>query len=350
MSYTIDFLAVENEDSDSTKSGDAIAMKFLVPGEARHRIVIIDSGYSLTGQQMVDHIKSYYSATHVDLVISTHPDVDHINGLKTILEQLSVGELMMHLPWDHRTDAYKISNYEAIVDLYQLATSKNIPVTEPFTGQERFSSTIRILGPNRVRYESLLDQMISEAVSGTEQARFSALRGSGVIVKATRVLDKVLAAFPFETLGDDDDASPRNQSSVITLLEIDGGRKLFTGDAGIESLNQALDYYEGAVGPIVTKPINFFQAPHHGSKHNLGKTVLNRLFGEPAAPRGTFTSYISSAKASEKHPSPKVSNAIGRRGGTVFATEGNGLCHGDWTGRNWTTATPLGPLEEDDEA
>jgi len=351
MTYVIDFLAVENEDSDSTKSGDAIAMQFQVPGETRPRVVVIDGGYTAIGQQLVEHIQKHYRTTHVDLVISTHPDKDHLNGLKTVLDQLSVGELMMHLPWAHRPDAaHELSNYEAIVELYGIAAQKGVLVTEPFTGEERFAGSIRIMGPTRARYSQLLDQMITEAVDGVETARLGFnSKGHVLLASARKVLDKVLAYFPVETLGDDDDASPRNQSSVITLLGLDDKRFLFTGDAGIESLGYAGDYYEATVGPFSTAPITFFQAPHHGSKHNLGKTILNRFFGEPTSPFGTFTAFISSAKASEKHPSPKITNALGRRGGSVYVTEGQGIAHGNYAGRaGWGPLSPLAPLEEGD--
>ncbi|MHB9004811.1 MAG: ComEC/Rec2 family competence protein, partial [Coriobacteriia bacterium] len=302
------------------------------------------------GQKLVDHIKTHYGTTHVDLVVSTHPDVDHINGLKTVLEQCSVGELLMHLPHLRRPrDASNLTNYEAIVELHDLAIAKGIPVTEPFTGVERFSGTIRILGPSELRYEVLLDTMISEAVSGAEKARFQAQGRGGLMVMASRVLERALASFPIETLGDDDDTNPRNQSSAITLLDVDDQRFLFTGDTGIESLDMAADYYEATVGSFQSQPLAFFQAPHHGSKHNLGKTILNRIFGEPGLAFGSPTAFISSAKASEKHPSPKVTNALGRRGAKVFVTEGNAICHGAWAGRaGWTPITPLAPLEEDD--
>jgi beta-lactamase superfamily II metal-dependent hydrolase len=352
VTYVIDFLAVESESSDSTKSGDAIAAQFLVPGEARQRVVVIDSGYAPIGQKMVDHIVAHYGTTHVDLVISTHPDKDHLNGLKTVLEQLTVGELMMHLPWVHRpSDAHELSNYEAIVELYDLAIEKGIRVTEPFTGEKRFSDSVRIMGPTPARYVGLLEQMIVEAVDGVEKARFALSSNSSNVLLAAgrRVLEKVLTYFPFETLGDDDDASPRNQSSSITLLNVDDKRFLFTGDAGIESLAQAADEYEATFGTFSVAPLHFFQAPHHGSKHNLGKTVLNRLFGEPDSGFDEFTAFISSAKASEKHPSPKVTNALGRRGGRVFVTEGNSIVHGNWAGRSgYSSISPLAPLDEED--
>jgi beta-lactamase superfamily II metal-dependent hydrolase len=350
--YEIDFLPVENEDQSSTHSGDAIAMRITVPGEARPRVVVVDGGYAATGVQLAEHIAEYYDSDHVDLVVSTHPDVDHINGLKPLFEQLSVGELLLHQPWLYRPhDWDAISNSQAIVDLYDLAVSRGVAVSEPFTGVQRFGGAITILGPSKERYVELLDTMVSEALSGTEAMRKAApVVGGGLMIKATRVLERVLALFPVETLGDDDDDSPRNQSSAITLVQTDGKRMLLTGDAGIASLDAAADFYEALAGNFTTTPLDLFQAPHHGSKHNLGPTILNRIIGRPGAAYGATTAIASSAKSSEKHPSPKVTNALGRRGATVAVTEGSAVCY--WsvgTSRpGWGPITPVGPLEEDE--
>ena len=110
------------------------------------------------------------------------------------------------------------------------------------------------------------------------------------------------------------------------------------------------DEYERIVGPINSNPLSFLQAPHHGSKHNVGPTVLSRILGAPGSGFTTTTAFISSARASEKHPSPKVVNALIRRGAKVFATEGSGIYHHNaGTLRpGWSPITPLPPLDETD--
>lgn len=351
--FEIDVLAVENSDNASTKSGDAIAVN-LTLNSGTQFVAIIDGGYIATGQNLVDLVEERYNTTHVDLVINTHPDKDHINGLKTVLEECTVTELMMHLPWNHTSGWKDLSNIEAVVDLYDLAISKGVTVTEPFTGLTRADGAIRIAGPTRERYDILIEDAVQEERSGIAASRRSAAFGSGstLVATAKRVLEKVLTYFPFETLTDVDDTSPRNQTSVITILQIDGKRVLFTGDAGIESLAQAASHYEAHVGDFSTTPLTHFQAPHHGSHHNLGPTILNRIVGaKDTAGFGSTQAIVSSAKLSEKHPSPKVTNAMGRRGATVYATEGNGIWfHSPGMSRlGWGNAPTVGPLEESDD-
>lgn len=349
--YTIDFLAVENDDSNSTKSGDAIVLNFTAPGSAHDAVVVIDGGYTATGQQIVDHVDRYCETDYIDLVVCTHPDSDHLNGLLTVLENARVGELMMHTPWVYTHEAGVLGNYDNIVALYDLAISKGITVTQPFTGVTRFGGAFKILGPTEQRYIELLADAIEEERSGTAAARRGiALSGGALLTRARNLVERAVALMPFETLTDVDDTSPRNQTSAITLLDVDGHRHLLTGDAGIASLNAAVDEYERTVGPISGSPLCFFQAPHHGSKHNVGPTVLSRILGAPGNTFSDTSAFISSARASEKHPSPKVVNALIRRGARVFATEGHGIYHhsAGVVRAGWSPITPLPPLDETD--
>src|SRR6266496_3776525 len=99
--YEVDFLPVESEAGPGSKSGDAIAIRWRQPVTEENMVVVIDSGFTDVGDVMADHIKKYYSTTYVDLVISTHPDADHINGIARLLERLTVRELLLHQPRLH---------------------------------------------------------------------------------------------------------------------------------------------------------------------------------------------------------------------------------------------------------
>src|SRR3954452_12066106 len=113
--YELDLLPVEGSGIGG-KSGDAITARFTTP-TGRQAVVVVDGGFTDDGERVVDHIQSYYGTSTVDLVISTHPDADHINGLATVLTELDVTELMVHQPWLHTTDASEFSNIEAIEKL-----------------------------------------------------------------------------------------------------------------------------------------------------------------------------------------------------------------------------------------
>ncbi|MFC8391122.1 ComEC/Rec2 family competence protein [Streptomyces sp. NPDC057238] len=344
--YEVDFLPVESESGPGSKSGDAIALRFTVEAEQRNAVVVIDGGFSYIGENLADHIAEYYETDVVDLIVSTHPDADHLNGISTLIEKVQAKELLIHQPRLHTYDVSDFSNLEALDSLISLAKSRSIPITEPFTGLSRFGGQFSVLGPTRSYYEKLLEQHLTEARSGLSHASkatfSSAVRG---------LLSKTLSYLPIETLSDDVETSPRNNTSVISLLRVGTSRLMFTGDAGIPALDAACDEYERTIGNFSSAPLDFFQAPHHGSRRNLGPTVLDRILGERGAPYSDVASFISSAKISEKHPSPKVVNALTRRGCQVFATEGRTITHSHAapTRHNWTTLTPFGPLSEDDD-
>lgn len=204
-------------------------------------------------------------------MISTHPDQDHINGLTTIMDELSVGELLIHRPHDHTARSIdEFGNIEVVDALIALAEESGVTVTEPFAGLTRFGGQIRVLGPTLARYEDMLNQHLDEVESGTAATRVSKASFSASLAsKAVDWLDRTISYLPIETLQEGGETGPRNNMSVVTLLSSSGERVLLTGDAGIDALNEAIDEYEARVAAVPDVQMSVFQAPHHGSKHNL---------------------------------------------------------------------------------
>ncbi len=337
MGYELDFLGV----GDESKSGDAIALRFgNLHGERQEQtVVVIDGGFKSTGDSLVKHIRSHYGTGLVDIVISTHPDQDHINGLETLLTELTVGELWIHQPWNHNKNlAEKFSdgrvtdnslgerlkeNLEKAWSLIKLAERKGVKVREPFTGLQDASGLLKVLGPSQSYYEELLpdfDGMPTRAAEGLDA--FTSLIKSFVAK-----LQRFFATWGEDQLDDDAITSARNNSSVITQLIIGDRRLVFTADAGIQALEHAADQIEACVSGA---QLRFIQVPHHGSRRNVGPSVLNRLIGCPVGhgESRSITAIASTAKASEpKHPRKAVLNAFTHRGVGVLATRGSGICH-----------------------
>jgi glyoxylase-like metal-dependent hydrolase (beta-lactamase superfamily II) len=93
--YEVDFFPVGSGD----KSGDAIVLRYGEPGS--YKVMVVDGGTKESVQKIVDHIKEHYGTTHVDYLVNTHPDADHASGLGVVLEQLTVGEVWVHRPWEY---------------------------------------------------------------------------------------------------------------------------------------------------------------------------------------------------------------------------------------------------------
>lgn len=348
--FEIDFLPVQSTTGASGKSGDAITARFTTP-LGREVVIVVDAGFADTGQVVVDHVQDQYGTSHVDLLISTHPDQDHINGTITVVEQLQVDEVWVHLPWNHHSNTVNFSNLEAVKTLVETASNRGTRVREPFTGEQAFDGALTILGPTADFYAQCVARHLEEVGSGTAAARLAAAARPTWMTKAAAVFERALSYLPMvETLGEDGDAGPRNDSSVITLLQLDGQRLLLTGDAGIGSLWQAVTAYEQYVGPFATYPLNFFQPPHHGSRRNLSPTLLDHLIGSWDNPHGQTGATISAASGDSKHPSPKVTNALLRRGVTTSVTGTNTVC---WRSLDapqrpgWIAAPTVPPRDEE---
>ncbi|MFL5899117.1 MAG: ComEC/Rec2 family competence protein [Solirubrobacterales bacterium] len=335
--YEIDFLAVGKKAGD--KCGDAIALRFVPAGSTQWAQVVIDAGFKDDGKALVEHVNAHYDRGRLDLAILTHPDEDHINGMGEVLRGLSVKEL-----WLHRIGAHGGSSLDAadaVEDLISVASEQGTAVYEVFAGQQAFGGALTVIGPDQTYYEQLVAEQVS-GVSLTAAARKAA------VAAGRSIWDRLSETLGQETPFPEKEVTPRNNSSIITLLTLDDQRLLLTGDAGVPALSRAWNFAEanGLAGNLA-----FIQVPHHGSRRNASSAFLDRLIGQPGQTE-TRSAFVSvSPGCSHEHPSGRVINAYERRGCRVIATAGEAKCsvNGVPLRDGWVPATPLGPMVEEPE-
>lgn len=89
----------------------------------------------------------------------------------------------------------------------------------------------------------------------------------------------------------------------------------------------------------------FVQVPHHGSRRNVGPSILDRMLGPKGQTSRHSVAYASVPKKNPEHkfPAKKVTNAFYRRGYNVHVTQGQAIRHKyDAPDReSWTTLEPL---------
>lgn len=358
MGYEIDFLAV----GEGERSGDAIALRFgnLNGSEEDQTVFVIDGGTKESGESLCEHIETHYGTRRIDFVICTHPDADHSSGLSVVLESMNVGKLLMHQPWNH-SEQIKDNFVRPITedglekkirkslknahDLEKIANKKNIPIIEPFAGLGQYfgNGRLDIIGPSEQFYEDLLPEFRVTPKSATmKDALFGAFDSAMDVAK-----DWIDEEFHIETLQNgmpDHRFSAENRSSAILLFEIDGRQILLTGDADEEALIRAIDNLE-SMGRSLNN-LNLFQMPHHGSRHNIGPDVLDRILGKRQVSfqdTGICTYISASVDGHPKHPHASVTNAAHRRGSIVYTTQGKHiLYHNDAPQReNWGPIDPI---------
>jgi beta-lactamase superfamily II metal-dependent hydrolase len=333
MAYQVDFLPV----GEGEHSGDAIALRFGdFSDPMTTQVVVIDGGFQSSGEALVKHITEVYNTTYVDVAVSTHPDRDHSSGLSVVLEELTVGQLWMHKPWEHTEDIKHMFKDGRVTDmrvaegirrsledvrwLETLADRKHVPIVEPFWGVQDNTQTLMVLGPTREFYESLLPNFRC-----TPAPKFESLY-SLLLGRAGGLAVKVAEKIGIETLQEPEGTHAENDSSVIMILVHSNDCILFTADAGVPALTEAVGRLE-ALGFDFNR-LRIVQIPHHGSKRNVGPNILDRLLGPKRADDAILRRAVVSVSpdAEEKgHPSRRVTNAFRRRGARPQGTFGQGI-------------------------
>ena len=332
---------------------------------------MVDGGTQESGKALVGHIRNHYDTNTVNFLICTHPDKDHASGLSVIMDELQVQQVIMHCPWNYIDDIWDAVNDGRITKdslkqklmeghpyayaLYEQANEKSIPILYPFSDFDLGLSPLYIAGPSYdfylnqlVNFRSMTDVMDDEVKSEGLLSDFASA--------VTRAISWLTESWDNERLEnpDDDATSAENNSSVISFFNLDGKKVLLTGDAGVPALTKAADKIEELGFEL--QNFAFVQVPHHGSKRNIGPTILDRLVGTTGlfGQNTSFAAFISAAVEGEpKHPNKRVINAFIRRGGKVIATQGRALCHftSGCPSRGWGEAQPLpfyDQVEDDD--
>lgn len=345
----IDFLPV----GENSKSGDAIAIRFGNYESSQWKsqtIMVIDGGSTTSGEALIKHVTEIYKTDKIDRAILTHPDGDHASGLRTVIEEMKVDKIWMHCPWNHWSDLKdsiadgritKLSfserlkeAYQYAYDIEQIAIKKKIPIYPPHQGgyfclDEKKEPILKVLGPGKDFYLSLIQASEKTPNMGLIEAE------KKTFAEVQKTLATEDMTFATEHLSElDENTSSENDMSLILYLTVAGQKYLFTGDAGTMGLYKAIRYAieEG----IDLKQLNGFQVPHHGSRHNISKGILENIYAPHA--------FIScAAKGAPHHPSKIVTNALLRRKIKPYTTKGLLLSqnHNVPTRSGMVTATPV---------
>ncbi len=343
MNCEIEFLPV----GEASRAGDAIIVRY--GSESAYDLMLVDGGHLETGSGIVQHLRSEYPSRGLQHVVLTHPDLDHASGLRTVLEEVPVANLWMILPWNHGAAAAHLfedktlsseqlaakirSEYPILDELVEIANNRGIPIWWPFQGTNIGPFTV--LSPSVDDYVNLLPQF-----DRTPNADIAAIRRTGHWIGKQTLVSRFLAGliskatqwipdwWDLEQLRDGGKTSATNETSVVLYGSFDEGRRvLLTGDAGINALTAVANYAESHGLPL--QQFSFVQIPHHGSRSNVGPTVLDRIIGlkKSRHEEPTFTAFASAPRDDENHPRKMVLNAFIRRGARVHATQGNKIVH-----------------------
>ena len=267
----------------SSKGGDAILIR-LVDENNNPTVIVVDGGYKENGDRIIEYLNSLGIST-IDLVINTHPDIDHISGLIRLFEEesLTIKKLIMNRPWrdsnitaDYFYDGRITDNSvnkrmtEAFNYAYQLEQAAIAKIGEnniihPVVGNVYFDC-LTILGPSKNLYRTkLLESDKTPTTIGDSSTNFF-----------SRTVKKLVLYIRGFMSWKNEDTTPINETSIVSLLCLPDKNYLLTGDAGRICLGEALDYKSTSY-PIAYQSINVMQLPHHGSRKNVSPELIRRV-------------------------------------------------------------------------
>lgn len=298
----------------STKSsgGDSVLIRigqfsYNNPRSNKQKVILIDGGYVENAERIENHLNVHYNTDTIDLVIISHPDMDHIAGFAKLLDngRIKVKKTFIHDPWKHahvifqRTqDGRRTTN--SIKGKFE-DTLKKLSVvldvcdgvnTEPFGLTNLPEFNLKILGPSKETYRNLLLQF-----EGMEKQHQRRTISENIYTDERHHYTDSVRHFLDAPI-----TSAKNDTSTVILLQ-DSEQKplvLFTGDVGVDGLSEALAIADE--NKIGYQNVSLFQIPHHGSVKNLNAHLLDKINPKMA--------YVSAPPENPDHPSAVMLNGI----------------------------------------
>lgn len=279
------------------KEGDCLVVQY---GEQHNRkYVLIDTGRAWTYKNALKQYIKDFNIHDFELLVITHVDRDHIDGMLKLIKDpelnIQIKDIWFNT-WDH-LKGLKIEtpDTDETIEEFgakmgeQLSTEivdKGWPWNRQFNGNaveldncpdDRIIQIgdlkLTLLSPDRQKLEQLEPHWLKEC----EKAGIV----PGYTVSDYVVVDdeeEEFGAIDIDLLAEESfkaDSSTANGSSIAFILEYKNRKFLLAGDAHADLLVDSLKH----MGASDDEPVklDLFKMPHHGSKYNISKELLNLI-------------------------------------------------------------------------
>jgi beta-lactamase superfamily II metal-dependent hydrolase len=241
-------------------NADSFLLKFGYPTRNRH--VLIDGGLKGDGRRAIKLIEEIIEQGDIiDLVILTHVDLDHINGLlalfkSDIITSKTVGKVLFNVPHskielDIIKDKKTQCGYKQGNELLELIINKDIKLNPALQG-DKFKIddelVIDILSPTQSVVELDHAKWRDTNIGSDEDDDYN----KELLLKKT-----------FK-----EESKPQNISSIVCMVKYKNSKLLFCGDSVPSQILSGIS--------DVT-PVDLFKIPHHGSHYNISKLLIERF-------------------------------------------------------------------------
>lgn len=295
------------------KYGDCLWIEYGNP--AQPNVILVDGGTGISTDLKCKLEQLKIKGGHIELVIVTHIDGDHIAGIIGLLKNRFFGVTvrdfwfngLRHLPGEAFSEKQGEKLTEQIL-------KQNISWNADFGGEAISvdksplkinlpgGAIINLLSPDDLQLKKLRKRWIEVCEDAGLYADPIAENAS----KSQREAFGMASIFDVDALADtpfEEDQAPANGSSIAFILCYGGKRLLLGADAYPSRLLKSLQALEG-IGPY---KFDLVKLPHHGSKSNVSINFIKEL----QSPRYLF----SSNGSIYKHPCPEGVARVVREGG-----------------------------------
>lgn len=261
-------------------NGDCIIISY---GKEKEHNIIVDGGQGrLCFRQLSAYVNSVKSAGNkIDLLILTHIDSDHIDGIVRLLSQKDFDFSMIKEIWfdfgNDLQDIFEVSGSNNKVCLYdnsvEISWKQGVELEEKIqtegirrrivTKLEKISvgdTSITILSPSKEVLKKLSEQGKEDKKETTEIAYNNDYQES-IIELNRREQDRKV--------------SLTNKSSIACLLEVEKVKILLLGDAAAEEIVKSL--MELGYSKNNKLKVDFCKIAHHASRHNTSNELIQML-------------------------------------------------------------------------
>lgn len=267
--------------------GDSIWIEY---GDAQNpNIILIDGGTGGTKKHIKELIRALPGSRHIELMVITHIDRDHIEGILSLLQEdhldFTIGSIWFngwhHLPENPEDDAFGPIQGEKLTtailkhqlrwnaDFDEKAVvirdNESLPVVELKDGLK-----ITLLSPTVKNLADLRPKWQKEVLYANLIPGFGLEEPTDGDIESFGVSEPDVEALCNEDFHED--ASEANGSSIAFLVEFSGKKVLLAGDAFpgviLKSLNRMNE--ESLV-------LDLTKLSHHGSAHNTSPELIRKL-------------------------------------------------------------------------
>lgn len=274
MEKKIEMLKAEN--------GDCFLIKY------NEKTILIDGGtvgtYTSSLKNKIRNIES------IDLLIVTHIDDDHINGIKKIFEDNEFPHNIIKKVWFNSGSLLSEINIEKRMivineNFEEKSVSQAIKLEEKLNklgcweksliknGKELKIGdiVIKVIAPCDNELNNLLIHWDTEIIR-LEKERVKTKLKSGSENDYNKSIDDLIKNIE---KGEKIKNTVTNESSIVILIEIGNKKILFAGDSSSNVLVKSLT----ELGYSKKEPLklDLFKLPHHGSKFNLDTKLLEMI-------------------------------------------------------------------------